>query len=121
MSFPAYYGVITASIIGYFTTFIIALILLKKKYGVSYENLIKNLVDYICGTVLMIMLLFVIKFLIPIYSSSRVLNILIIVLYGLVGCFIYFFYAYKAGCFEKIFGKKFINNIKRVFNKKSNR
>lgn len=121
MSFPAYYGVITASIIGYFTTFIIALILLKKKYGVSYENLIKNLVDYICGTILMIMLLFVIKFFIPIYSSNRVLNIIIIVLYGLVGCFIYFFYAYKAGCFEKIFGKKFINNIKRVFNKKSNR
>ena len=84
MSFPAYYGVITASIIGYFTTFIIALTLLKKKYGVSYENLIKNLVDYICGTVLMIMLLFVIKFLIPIYSSNRVLNILIIVLYFLL-------------------------------------
>ena len=40
-----YYGIITASILGYLTSFIICLVVLKIKYKINYENTIKNFID----------------------------------------------------------------------------
>ena len=40
MQFPPYYGVITASILGYFVSFIICIIVLKSKYDIHFEEVI---------------------------------------------------------------------------------
>ena len=112
MSLPAYYGIITATIIGYLATFIINLIVLGKKYNVKYEGLVKSLFDIIIGSIIMIFVLFILSFIIPIYSNNRIINLFIIFFYGICGILIYFVYSCKIGLFYVVFEKKFINMIK---------
>ena len=114
MGLPAYYGVITASLVGYFVSFIICIVSLSKKYHIHYENFIKNMIDVICGSMAMIIVFFIIKFLFPISSTSRWINIFIILFYVLVGIVVYFVYAYKFKVFNHIFGKSLL----QIFHKK---
>ena len=111
MGLPAYYGVITASLVGYFVSFIICIVSLSKKYHIHYENFIKNMIDVICGSMAMIIVFFIIKFLFPISSTSRWINIFIILFYVLVGIVVYFVYAYKFKVFNHIFGKSLLQII----------
>lgn len=112
MGVPAYYGPITASVIGYFTSFVIAVVMLNKKFKINYEDLIKYFIDILCGSVLMTFVLFLLKFIIPISSSVRILNLLIILLYIFVGSIVYLLFMYKTGTIRHIFGKKIGQNKK---------
>ena len=114
MGVPAYYGVITASILGYLTSIVICLVTLYYKYHISFEDLARNIIDIICGVVLMMMGLVILKFIIPISSSIRIVNLFIIILYGLIGITIYFLYAYKIKLFKKVFNKSLGNIIKSL-------
>lgn len=118
LGFPAYYGSILASILGYLLSFIICLVALNKKCGVNYEVTIKQMMNSICGTMLMVLGLFVLKFIIPISSSVRFLNIAIILVYAVVGIIIYFIYMLKTHSIDAVFGKEFIN---KLFRKKTNK
>lgn len=114
MGLPAYYGVITASLVGYFVSFIICIVSLSKKYHIHYENFIKNMIDVICGSMAMIIVFFILKFFFPISSISRWINIFIILFYVLAGIVVYFVYAYKFKVFNHIFGKSLL----QIFHKK---
>lgn len=116
MNISAYYGSITASILGYLTSFIICLVILYKKYKINFEVVMKHLVDIICGSILMTIILFVIKFILP-DCNGRVLNIFIIILYTVLGCSVYLIYTYKTKTIQTIFG----NEIKKFFAKKKNK
>lgn len=119
LGLPAYYGSITASIIGYLLSFIICLVALHKKCGVNYEETIKQMINSLCGTVLMVISLFVLKFIIPISSSNRFLNIPIIIVYTLVGIVVYFVYMYKTNSIQTVFGDKIIKKMNNKFMKKA--
>lgn len=110
MGLPAYYGVITASIIGYFISFIICLVILYYRYDISYEEVVKNVMDIISSTMIMIVGLFLMRFIVPMFSSVRIVNLFIILIYTLVGGIIYLFFTYKCGVIKRIFGNK-LNNI----------
>lgn len=112
MGIPAYYGVITASVIGYFTSFVIAVVMLNKKIKINYEDLIKYFIDILCGSVLMTFVLFLLKFIIPVCSDIRIVNLLIILLYVVVGSIVYLLFMYKTGAIRHIFGKKIGRNKK---------
>lgn len=114
MGLPAYYGAITASFIGYFVSFVICIIQLKRKYKINYENFIKNFMDTICGSILVIGVFLLLQFIIPISSSVRLMNVLILVIYVVVGIVVYFIYAHYSKLTEHIFGK----NIFKIFRKK---
>ena len=118
MNLPPYYGFITASIIGYLVSFIICLGVLRSKYNIHFESLIKNLVDIIFGSVVMILILTIIKFIIPIYSTTRIMNLFIILGYALIGMIIYFVYVYMTGVSKKVLGKDVIKVLSRVILKK---
>lgn len=104
MHFPAYYGVITASILGYLISFIICLVVLGVKYNIKYEKVIKDFIEIMCASLLMIVVLFLLKFIIPISVSSRFLNVFIILIYVIIGMFVYFMYTYKTKAIKSIFG-----------------
>lgn len=106
MGLPAYYGVITASIIGYLTSLIIALLVLHFEYGVNYEEFFKNLLDIICASVVMTGILLVCRLVVPIVSSNRIINLFIILFYSLVGLVTYFIYSYKSSLVKRVFGNK---------------
>lgn len=114
MSLPPYYGIITATLIGYLATFIIDLIVLGKKYKVKYEGFVKNIIDIMTGSIIMIAILFILSIFIPIYSTNRFLNIFIILFYSVIGIIIYFCYFYKTGLFSNDYFEKIIKIIKKM-------
>ena len=48
---------------------------------------------------------------IPSYSHSRMMSILYIILYGIVGMATYFFVAYKSKTIDNVFGNGFVQKI----------
>ena len=118
ISLPPYYGVITASILGYLVSFIICLIILKVKYKVVFENIVKFFVEILCGSILMILVLTVIGLIIPTYSSVRIANLFILIFYGIIGAIVYFIYIHYSGITIEIFGKDILKNIKKIIIKK---
>lgn len=110
---PPYYGVITASILAYLVSFVICLMSLHFKNKVDYEETVKNFTDILCGCMVMVVVLFLMKFLIPIVSTSRIVNIFIILGYSVVGIFIYLLFVSKLGVVKNVFGK----SLKNVFKK----
>lgn len=113
LGLPGYYGSVLASILGYGLSFIICLIALHKKCGVNYEKTIKQTVNALCGTVLMVLVLSVVKLVVPISVASRFLNILIIVVYAIIGMITYFIYMKKTHSIDEVFGKDFLNKFKK--------
>ena len=118
INLPPYYGVITATIIGYLVSFISCLIILKYKYKVVFENIIKYLIEILCGSILMILVLTVIGLFVPTYSASRIVNLVLILFYGIVGAIVYFMYIHYSGITNEIFGKNIINSLKKIILKK---
>ena len=115
---PPYYGVITASIIGYFVSFVVCLVILRSKYKINFEEVIRCFFDIMCASILMIFVLFVLKLVIPIYSSTRIVNLFIILLYMVVGMIVYFLYGYYTKLIKRVFGNSIINTVKKIIMKK---
>lgn len=101
---PGFYGVITASILAYLVAFIICLVSLYLKNKVEYEETVKNFTDILCGCMLMVVVLFLMKFLIPIVSEIRIINIFILLLYLFLGAIVYLVFVAKIGVIKNIFG-----------------
>lgn len=112
MGLPAYYGVITASLIGYFVSFMICIMRLKFKYKINYENLTKNLIDTICGSMLMIVGLFLVDLILP-STDSRIIHLVYIVVYVAIGALIYIVYMWNTKSMKRIFGNRLNYWIKK--------
>ena len=110
---PAYYGVITASILAYLVSFIICLVALHVKYKVDYEDTVKNFMDVLCGCMVMVVVLFLVKFVVPIVSASRIVNLFVIVVYALIGSLVYLLFVGRVGAIKNIFGHKLIKIFKK--------
>lgn len=113
MGIAPYYGVITASILGYLVSIFICIYVVAHNFDIKFENTMKNLVDIIIGIIIMIVLLFVISLIIPLYSKSRLVSLLIVFIYSLIGAFAYLFYTYKSGTMKGIFGDKLNKFLKK--------
>ena len=121
MGLPPFYGNISATILGYLVSLIICLYVLHKKYDINYEKTIKEVINIICATVIMSITLLLLRFVIPTYSSSRMLNIPIIILYTLVGAVAYFLFIYKTKTIKNIFGQELLDKLFGKFKRKSKR
>ena len=106
LGLPAYYGVITSSLVAYFVPFVICLIALHGKYKVDYEDTLKEFLDILCGCMLMVIVLFMMKFIVPIVSDNRVVNLFIISIYTLVGSVVYLIFMFKIRTFNNIFSDR---------------
>ena len=113
MGFPAYYGVITATLFGYLFAIVYCFIHLTFKRRINFESLLNNFVDILCGTILMGVVLLVVKLLIPIDSTSRLINILVIFLYAVIGMIVYFYFTYRTKTIQKLFGNKIQQLLKK--------
>ena len=60
----------------------------------------------------MLLSMFLLEVFIPLKVNSRILSILIAVLYALVGGSVYLFYMYKTKTLKKVFGKSILEKIK---------
>lgn len=114
LGLPAYYGVITASLIGYLVSFIICVVVLASKFKVNFESSVKNFVDILSASLFMMIVLFVVKLFIPICLDNRFMNIFIILIYSIVGAIIYFIFLFKTKTINHIFGGKIDKYIKKM-------
>lgn len=118
MGLPAYYGSISATIIGYLTATIICLIFLNRKYKVDYEETLKRFLDIITAVIIMTIVLLLMRVIFPVTSTSKLINIIIIIIYTLIGGIIYLGITLKNGSLQKIFGEEFVSKVKRKITKR---
>ena len=118
MGLPAYYGSIMATILGFLTCTIICLIFLHKKYKVDYEETLKRFIDILGAVIIMTIVLLALKVIFPLESTSKFINIIIIMIYALLGCIIYLGITIRTRTLQKIFGDDMIDKLKRKFIKR---
>ena len=116
--FPAFYGVITVSIIGYLVSSIICLVVLRRKYKIKFEEIINNFINIMCASLLMVIILFVCKLFIPITSDNRIMNLVIILVYTVIGAVVYFVYNHFSKLTNKVFGKDIFKILNRLLMRK---
>lgn len=111
MGLPAYYGSIIATILGYLVCAFICLVFLNKKYKVDYEETIKCFIEVTTSVTVMAIALLLLKVIFPYSTPSKLLNILIIIIYTLIGGIIYLGITIKNGTLYKVFGSDIINKV----------
>lgn len=116
MGLPAFYGAITATILGFLTSSAIALIVLKKKYKFNLEDTAKETLNILMAVISMVIVLLGLKLVVPINTTSRLIAILVVILYASVGAIIYLLILYKTKSISNIFGEE---KIKELLNKKN--
>ncbi len=116
---PPYYGIISATLIGLSFSFIMAIIILHTKYDIKFEKILKNFVDILCASVVMIIVIWLVSFIIPLHSNIRIINLLIILIYSVIGSIVYFSYSRITKLDRNIFGNNnLFTSIKKVIIKK---
>lgn len=111
LGFDAFIGACTATIIGYSSSILLALILLKKHHQLSYGSTIQIVIKTLIPLVMMIAVVMLLKIIIPISYTSKVSCIFYVGVISIVGAFVYLFLSYKLGILEKVFGREYLNKI----------
>lgn len=115
---PAYYGSTTSTILGYTVCSFLSLGYIGRKYQVSYEETIKRVFNIFLTTIVMVILLLMFKYLLPPSSTSRLVNILYVILFSSVGGIIYLFIMVKTKLIYDVFGKENVDGILKKFRKR---
>lgn len=111
---PAYYGSTTSTILGYIVCSFLALRYIGKKYKISYEETIKKVFTIFLTTIIMVIVLLAVKYIMPLTSMNRLLNILYVLLFSMIGGIIYLVIMFKNKSIYDIFGR---NNVESIINK----
>lgn len=117
MGLPAYYGSITSTILGYSVCSFLSLHYIGKKYKVNYEDTLKKVFNILIITIFMVAILLIIRYFIPFTSTSRLTNILLIIIYVIIGATIYLGIMIKTKLINQIFGEENIKKIMKKFRK----
>ena len=116
MGVAPYYGVITASILGYLVSSFICIFVIGYRYNISFEKTVKHLVEVIVGIIIMVVVLFLLSLFIKLDYNNRLMSLLVVFIYSFIGAVTYLFYTYKTGTMKAVFGDK----LEKLFKKRSN-
>ena len=107
----AYYAPIALNILIDTSASLYLLYIVKKDTRVSYFKTVQTIIKIVLCTVIMVLVLSILNMFIPSYSHSRMISILYIILYGIIGMITYFFVAYKSKTIDNVFGKGFVQKV----------
>ncbi len=109
---PVYLGSITASIIGFSTSTLVGLALIRKAGRLSYRQTLKTSLKILVPALIMLGSLYLVKLVIPSFeTTSRLWSVINIAIYAFVGAIVYIFTSYKTGLLEEVFGRDLLNKI----------
>jgi O-antigen/teichoic acid export membrane protein len=114
LGLPPYLGAVTASIVGYSISIMIALVSLKKDCKLKYRETFNVLMKMLLPLIVMVASVLLLKYFVPYNMNSRVSCFLFAALCGIVGGTLYILIAFKMGIVDKVFGKATINRILKI-------
>jgi len=114
MGLPAYYGAITTTILGLSVSTVVCLAKLNKKYQVGFESTLKQGMNIVGSVITMVIVILLMRFILPLYMGSRLMNIPLVAVYTIVGALVYFLLTYKLGVVNYIFGDKLLKRLRKV-------
>lgn len=106
LGYEVSYGAIAAAILGYSTSIILSLVVLNKKYKFSFNDTIKRLPNYIISWTVFIIIIMLLKLIIPTNLDGRLIQIPILMIFGLISFGIYIIINYYNGNLLNIFDIK---------------
>ena len=115
---PPFLGAISASIIGYTLSIIIIFISLHKVCNLKYIKTLKILLKLIIPLCLMIIFVYIGMRFIPVNINSKLSCVIYIALNAIIGGVVYIGLVYKMGILESVFGKSYLDRIKKKFIRK---
>lgn len=95
LNIPAYYGAITATLIGTAISNIISMVYLKNKMQFNYKETIKTIPRFIISMLILIPMIFIFNTILPIESTSRFIQIINLSISGIVCGGVYLFINFK--------------------------
>lgn len=111
------YGAITAAILGYGLSIVTSLYTLNKNYNFKFKTTLNRLPHYIISWLIFIIIIEILKLFIPTTLEGRIIQIPILLVYGLISFIVYFYINYKNGNLKLVFGNRLINKITKIFNR----
>ena len=109
LNLPAYYGAITASLIGVLVSNIMSIIFLKKKMNLNHQETLKSIPRFIISVIILITSLNIFNHILPINTTSRVIQLLNILISGVISGGIYLVINWKN--IETILPQKILNKL----------
>ena len=98
----AYYGITISTILGYLSSILICLIDLKRTLSINYTQIIKDVTIGLIASIIMYIVIFLAqKYIIT--NNTRLISIISIVIYSIIGILIYGFIIIKTGVFKRNF------------------
>ena len=113
LGFNVSYGAIIAALIGYSLSIIISFSILNKKYKFNFKESIRRLPNYIVSWIVFVVVILLMKLFIPVDLESRLIQIPILGVYGIVSFLVYFYVNYKNGNLRSVFGSRLDNMLKK--------
>jgi len=109
LNLPAYYGAITASLTGVVVANIMSMVFLNKKIHLNYQETIKTIPKFIISIIILIVSLNIFNKILPVDSTSRLIQLLNIIISGIVSGGIYLLINYKS--IKTILPKKILDKL----------
>ena len=110
---PVYLGSITASIIGYSTSVVIGLILLRKENKYSYKKAVTMALKSLIPALSMLFVLILLSMVVSFSVTGRLTAVLNIAINAVVGGIVYVFISIKVGLLDEIIGRHNVAKIVR--------
>lgn len=106
LGYEVSYGAILAAIIGYSVSIIISLVVLHKKYGFSFSDTKKRLPSYVMSWLAFEIVIVLLKLVVPTNLDGRLIQIPILLLFGILSFGIYVVIHYFSGNLTSLFNIK---------------
>ena len=87
------------------------LYVIKKKTNISYIKSLRTFIKVIFCTAIMVVSLMIVNLFVPNITTSRIIAIIQILIYAVIGIIVYFVVAYKSKTIDEVLGKNAINKI----------
>lgn len=107
----AYYSPIIVNIIAQGTATICILFILKSQYKFNYRLCVKNVFKTIICLMIMLLTLSLLKVVIPLDTTNRMISILVIIIYAIFGMLVYYVVSKKMRLINVVLGQDFIKKI----------
>lgn len=115
LSIPLYLGPIIVTLITQALAIIYIIYVLKKKYQIKFRETGEIYLKIILTSLIMLVTLMIVKLFLDFNTTSRLLSILYIGLYALIGVFVYGIIMIKTKTLERILGKDMLKSILAKF------